>query len=121
MHASAEGLHGRRRGARAGHAARVSSRMSMIVVEREYRPFPDVGRRNIMQELLEVPLLVRALGLPPGGRILEIGCGRGIALPPLSRLLAPRRLVGIDIDTALLAVARARAAAAGIAAALQRA
>jgi SAM-dependent methyltransferase len=73
-----------------------------------YRPFPDEARRNLFQEWLEIPLMVRALGLPTGGRILEVGCGRGIALPTLARMLRPSRLVGIDNDAALLTRARLR-------------
>jgi ubiquinone/menaquinone biosynthesis C-methylase UbiE len=68
----------------------------------EYRPFPNEQGRNDRQAQLEIPVLVRALGVPTGGRILEIGCGRGIALPVLDRLCAPRRLVGLDIDAELL-------------------
>jgi ubiquinone/menaquinone biosynthesis C-methylase UbiE len=45
------------------------------------------------------------LDLPKEARILEVGCGRGIALPVLDRLCRPRRLVGLDIDGALLAKA----------------
>lgn len=73
--------------------------------EREYRPFPNKGGRNWRQERLEVPLLISALGLPRGARILEVGCGRGIALSALARRLAPAYLVGIDIDITLLAEA----------------
>lgn len=47
-------------------------------------------------------------GLPRGGRVLELGCGRGIALPALDRHLAPARLVGLDVDRALLDQARRR-------------
>jgi ubiquinone/menaquinone biosynthesis C-methylase UbiE len=61
-----------------------------------------------MQERLELPVMVVMLGLPKGGRILEVGCGRGIALPVLATRLEPSRLVGIDIDSALLAEAEAR-------------
>jgi len=68
----------------------------------EYVPFPDVARRNGWQESLELPTMVWALQLPGGGRVLEVGCGRGVALPVLSRLLQPRRLVGLDVDTSLL-------------------
>lgn len=68
----------------------------------EYRPFPNDQGRNTRQAQLEVPILVRALGLPTDVRILEIGCGRGIALPVLDRLCTPRRLVGLDIDEELL-------------------
>lgn len=52
--------------------------------------------------------MVRALALPTGARILEVGCGRGIALPVLDRLCSPRRLVGLDIDDELLAEAADR-------------
>ncbi|HEU4828128.1 MAG TPA: class I SAM-dependent methyltransferase [Gemmatimonadales bacterium] len=86
----------------------------MPAEEREYRPFPNEEGRNSRQETLEVPILVRALRLPKRARILEIGCGRGIALLPLARLLEPARLTGLDIEPRLLAEARARLDAAGV-------
>jgi SAM-dependent methyltransferase len=73
----------------------------------EYQPFPNEDGRNARQEHLEVPVFVRVLGIHPGARILEIGCGRGIALPAISRLCRPSRLVGIDIDDSLLVEASA--------------
>lgn len=51
--------------------------------------------------------MVRALGIPSDARILEVGCGRGVALPVLERLCRPRRLVGLDIDPELLVEAAA--------------
>jgi ubiquinone/menaquinone biosynthesis C-methylase UbiE len=63
-------------------------------------------------------MLIRALGLPKGGRVLEIGCGRGIALVPLARLLEPSRLAGLDIEPAFLAEARKRLEDAGLTAEL---
>jgi ubiquinone/menaquinone biosynthesis C-methylase UbiE len=86
----------------------------------DYRPFPDVPQRNRFQESLEVPALVRTLGLA-ATHVLEIGCGRGVALPPLARLLRPDRLVGIDIEPGALAHAHARARARGVTVELYRA
>jgi ubiquinone/menaquinone biosynthesis C-methylase UbiE len=86
--------------------------------ELEYLPFPNAEGRNIRQASLEVPLMVRALGLPTGGRVLEVGCGRGVALSGLARLLRPSQLAGLDIEPAFLAEARARLEAEGIAAEL---
>lgn len=82
--------------------------------EPDYRPFPDESGRNSRQATVEIPLMVRALGLPLGGRVLEVGCGQGVALPALGWLLRPTRLAGLDRDPALLDLARARAADAGI-------
>ena len=87
--------------------------------QRGYRPFPNVPRRNLMQEALEVPALIRLIDLPQRGSLLEVGCGRGIALPPLASLLMPSRLVGIDIDRALLDLANARLAEREVEASLQ--
>ena len=46
--------------------------------------------------------MVRLLGIPPGKRVLQVGCGSGIALTHLARLCTPRVLAGIDIDRTLL-------------------
>lgn len=74
----------------------------------EYRPFPAKQGRNTRQERLELPLMVHLLGLPERCRILEVGCGAGVALPPISRLCRPTLLVGLDIDGSGLAQAAAR-------------
>jgi ubiquinone/menaquinone biosynthesis C-methylase UbiE len=68
----------------------------------EYQPFPNEEGRNSRQSRLEIPAMVRALGIPSGKRILEVGCGRGVALPVIDRLCCPRLLVGLDIDPELL-------------------
>jgi ubiquinone/menaquinone biosynthesis C-methylase UbiE len=79
--------------------------------QQEYKPFPNVERRNFTQELIEVPAMIWLLGLPRHGRILEVGCGRGVALPPIHRLCQPSRLVGLDIDPELTGIAQGRLAA----------
>lgn len=84
----------------------------------EYQPFPNEEGRNSRQESLEIPLMIRALGLPLGGRVLEVGCGRGVGLPVLHRLLRPSRLVGLDPEISFLEEARRRATSAGIVAEL---
>jgi ubiquinone/menaquinone biosynthesis C-methylase UbiE len=73
-----------------------------------YEPFPDDPGRNARQERLEVPIMVRCLALPRGVRMLEIGCGPGVALNGLARLCEPSSLVGLDVDGALVAEARRR-------------
>jgi len=72
----------------------------------EYRPFPNDEGRNSRQERWEIPALVRAVALPRGARLLEVGCGRGVALPGFASLCQPTRLVGLDIDPDLLNEAR---------------
>jgi ubiquinone/menaquinone biosynthesis C-methylase UbiE len=73
----------------------------------EYLPFPNEEGRNNRQSQLEIPAMVRALGIPSDKRILEVGCGRGVALPVVDRLCSPRLLVGLDIDPELLVEAAA--------------
>lgn len=80
----------------------------------EYQPFGNVETRNGLQELIEIPLLLRALRPPTGGRVLEVGCGRGIALPVLAKRLLPMELVGIDIDPVLVSIAQQRVKHAGL-------
>ena len=72
-------------------------------------PFPSVAPRNSLQEHIELPLMLRALAIPTGGHVLEVGCGRGVALPVLNERLTPASLTGIDVDDDALAHARLHA------------
>jgi ubiquinone/menaquinone biosynthesis C-methylase UbiE len=87
-------------------------RYERTLADAGYVPFPNMESRNAVQARFEIPTLVRTLRLPQGGDILEIGCGRGIALEPLNELLRPRSLTGLDIDMDLLVEARVAAPAA---------
>lgn len=80
----------------------------------EYVEFPDVPWRNYLQKHFEVPIVVNVLDLPKGIRILEIGCGRGIALPALMRLLEPTSITGLDVDGDLIAIAKKEMARMGL-------
>lgn len=84
----------------------------------EYVPFANMESRNGMHARVEVPLLLRALRIPRGGRVLEIGCGRGVALPVLAERLTPFALTGVDIDPMALEIAARRLRAARVAATL---
>ena len=54
--------------------------------------------RALVQRFYEVPLLHRLGGSIPGGEVLEIGCGRGMALPLLLRHFGAARVHGVDLD-----------------------
>ena len=58
--------------------------------------------RNALHGHLEMGLMVSLLDIPAGKRVLQVGCGSGVALPYLSRLCRPCALTGIDNDTILL-------------------
>ncbi len=87
----------------------------------DYTPFPNMESRNGLHARLEVPMLIRALRLPRGGRVLEVGCGRGVALPVLAERLAPFALFGVDADPTALEVASWRLRTLGVAATLMEA
>jgi SAM-dependent methyltransferase len=58
---------------------------------------------------------LRALALPPGASVLEVGCGTGVFLPALAEAVGPEgRLVGIDHSQAFLDEAGARLARLGL-------
>lgn len=86
--------------------------------KKEYRPFQVLAHRNAMQRHFEVPTLSRVLQLPVGVRILEVGCGPGNALGALAERCRPSLLVGLDVDSGLLAVARQTIEREGVPAAL---
>jgi SAM-dependent methyltransferase len=61
------------------------------------------------------PLLLRALDLKPGERVLDIGCGGGPATGAAAAIVGTAgRAIGADISTPLIELARSRVAASGV-------
>jgi SAM-dependent methyltransferase len=61
------------------------------------------------------PALFRAVGLAPGQRILDVGCGSGEPTLTIAQHVAPRGTVtGLDISPRMLAIARLRARLHGV-------
>ncbi|APG85115.1 class I SAM-dependent methyltransferase [Sinorhizobium americanum] len=52
--------------------------------------------------------LIRELDAPPGGSVLEIGCGTGRNLAMIGDLYPRARLFGLDISAEMLATAKAK-------------
>ena len=55
------------------------------------------------------PFLIRALALAPGHRVLDFGCGSGEPTLAIAPLVAPGSVLGLDLSTPMLAIARRRA------------
>lgn len=59
--------------------------------------------------------LIAGLAPPPGGTVLEVGCGTARNLIAAARRWPEARFYGLDISEAMLATARAKVARAGLA------
>ena len=69
------------------------------------RPNPNplsLQCRNALHGHLEMGLMFSLLDIPAGKRVLQVGCGSGVALPSISRLCQPCALTGIDNDPTVL-------------------
>lgn len=58
--------------------------------------------------------VVKAAGIEPGDRVLEVGCGYGAGTVHYTRLLRPSRVVGLDITELRVQSARDYAATCGL-------
>lgn len=83
----------------------------MDAIYRSQRHIYDLTRKYY---LLGRDRLIAALDPPPGGTVLEIGCGTGRNLIAAARRFPNARYFGIDISEAMLETARASAAKAGL-------
>src|SRR4051795_8411134 len=69
------------------------------------RLYPAPGYRHPAQRRRAV----RALGLRPGDRVVDIACGTGLNFPPIEEVIGPDgRIVGVDLTDAMLAQAEDR-------------
>jgi SAM-dependent methyltransferase len=71
------------------------------------------GPRRVLQRFYEAPLLARLGGRVPGGRALEIGCGRGYGTKLILDKFGARTVDAVDLDPAAVAAARRRLAGYG--------
>jgi ubiquinone/menaquinone biosynthesis C-methylase UbiE len=66
--------------------------------------------RALVQRFYEMPLLRHLGGTVEGGRVLEVGCGRGVGLPLLLETFRAATADGVDLDPAQIVRARRRLA-----------
>lgn len=83
----------------------------MDAIYRTQRHFYDLTRKYY---LLGRDALIAGLAPPPGGTVLEIGCGTGRNLIAAARRSPQARYFGIDISQAMLETARVQVAKAGL-------
>jgi SAM-dependent methyltransferase len=76
-----------------------------------------VANQERFDRMLEpfTALILQAASLRPGGHVLDVGCGCGATTLAAARLAAPGQAAGIDLSGPMLARARDRAGAAGLA------
>ncbi|QDX28317.1 class I SAM-dependent methyltransferase [Sphingomonas suaedae] len=83
----------------------------MDAVYAAQRHIYDVTRKYY---LLGRDRLIEELAPPPGGSVLEVGCGTARNLIAAARRWPDARFFGVDISEAMLATARAKVAKAGL-------
>src|SRR5689334_1675548 len=78
---------------------------------------PEIVRLDLQAAVIAEPteLLLRAAGIGPGMRVLDLGTGLGHVAFAVAELVGPTgTVVGVDQATAMLAVAERRRDAAGL-------
>lgn len=67
-----------------------------------------IWRTYVLAVALDKLAVLAGERIPPGARMLDIGCGSGPAALLLDARFQPQQIIGLDIDAALIAQARAR-------------
>jgi 2-polyprenyl-3-methyl-5-hydroxy-6-metoxy-1,4-benzoquinol methylase len=79
-----------------------------------YRSAPRADRVHTRVRWATCPFRVVAAQLPAAGRMLEVGCGHGLLANYLALAAPDRQVIGVDVDTEKLEVARAAARGGGL-------
>ncbi len=69
---------------------------------------------RVLDQARETRFFCRRRAAPPGGRVLEIGCGRGMGAWLIRRAFEPSAVDGIDINPTMIKVARLTACIRGM-------
>jgi len=64
--------------------------------------------RAALQRHFEMPILLKMGGRVPGGRVLEVGCGRGVGTELILARSGAERVDAFDLDPEMVALARRR-------------
>lgn len=89
--------------AETSHAAGNDAGVRMDGIYRYQRHVYDLSRKYY---LLGRDHLIDRLAPPPGGSVLELGCGTGRNLIAVARAYPDARIFGLDVSAAMLATAR---------------
>jgi len=81
-----------------------------VKLNRAERLLVNNGARALVQRFYEGPLLRQMGGSVEGGRVLEVGCGRGVGVELLLSQFRAAEVCGIDLDPRQIERARRRLA-----------
>ncbi|HKU98732.1 MAG TPA: class I SAM-dependent methyltransferase [Vineibacter sp.] len=95
-----------------GHA--VNGAPAAVLMDRMYRHQRHIYDFSRKYYLLGRDRLIERLAPPPGGAVLEIGCGTGRNLIAAARRYPAARFYGLDISAAMLTTARNHIARRGL-------
>ena len=87
---------------------------AVVNLEEQLFPATVMPDRDWWHELWpDADATVRALGIEPGMRVIDLCCGDGYFTAAIARRIAPGQVVGVDLDPDMLAQARAACGEAG--------